>query len=170
VSPLSSRGRRGEGCAAGLELVAAVSALKTRALLQTRVGIAKGLVIVGALIGSGASQEQAIVGETLNLAARLQGIAEPNMVVSSRPRANFSAACSSYGTSAQKTWALCGGGQALMLALGELRVDDTTAATRANMVTLANAILAADRQMTLGERRCSLAMPAAPSAITKRAS
>ena len=39
------------------------------------------LVVVGDLIGSGASQEQAIVGETPNLAARLQGIAEPNSVV-----------------------------------------------------------------------------------------
>ena len=66
---------------AGLELVAAVRALKTHAPLQTRVGIATGLVVVGDLIGSGASQEQAIVGETPNLAARLQGIAEPNSVV-----------------------------------------------------------------------------------------
>jgi class 3 adenylate cyclase len=66
---------------AALELVAAVSALKTHAPLQTRVGIATGLVVVGDLIGSGASQEQAIVGETPNLAARLQGIAEPNSVV-----------------------------------------------------------------------------------------
>ena len=66
---------------AGLELVAAVSDLKTHAALQTRVGIATGLVVVGDLIGSGASQEQAIVGETPNLAARLQGIAEPNSVV-----------------------------------------------------------------------------------------
>ena len=66
---------------AGLELVAAVSGLKTHAALQTRVGIATGLVVVGDLIGSGASQEQAIVGETPNLAARLQGIAEPNSVV-----------------------------------------------------------------------------------------
>ena len=66
---------------AGLELVAAVSGLKTHAPLQTRVGIATGLVVVGDLIGSGASQEQAIVGETPNLAARLQGIAEPNIVV-----------------------------------------------------------------------------------------
>ena len=66
---------------AGLELVAAVGALKTHAPLQTRVGIATGLVVVGDLIGSGASQEQAIVGETPNLAARLQGIAEPNSVV-----------------------------------------------------------------------------------------
>jgi len=66
---------------AGLELVTAVSDLKTHAALQTRVGIATGLVVVGDLIGSGASQEQAIVGETPNLAARLQGIAEPNSVV-----------------------------------------------------------------------------------------
>ena len=44
-------------------------------------GIATGLVVVGDLIGAGASQEQAIVGETPNLAARLQGIAEPNGVV-----------------------------------------------------------------------------------------
>jgi class 3 adenylate cyclase/predicted ATPase len=66
---------------AGLALVAAVSALKTPAPLLTRVGIATGLVVVGDLIGSGASQEQAIVGETPNLAARLQGVAEPNRVV-----------------------------------------------------------------------------------------
>ena len=66
---------------AGLELVAAVGALKTHAALQTRVGIATGMVVVGDLIGSGASQEQAIVGETPNLAARLQGAAEPNGVV-----------------------------------------------------------------------------------------
>ncbi len=66
---------------AGLELVAAVSGLKTHAALQTRVGIATGPVVVGDLIGSGASQEQAIVGETPNLAARLQGVAEPDNVV-----------------------------------------------------------------------------------------
>jgi class 3 adenylate cyclase len=66
---------------AGLQLVAAVSGLKAHEPLQTRVGIATGLVVVGDLIGSGASQEQAIVGETPNLAARLQGIAEPNNVV-----------------------------------------------------------------------------------------
>ena len=66
---------------AGLDLVAAVGALKAHAPLQTRVGIATGLVVVGDLIGSGASQEQAIVGETPNLAARLQGVAEPNSIV-----------------------------------------------------------------------------------------
>jgi class 3 adenylate cyclase len=66
---------------AGLELIQAVGALKSSAPLQTRVGIATGLVVVGDLIGSGSAQEQAVVGETPNLAARLQGIAEPNIVV-----------------------------------------------------------------------------------------
>ena len=66
---------------AGLELLAAVGALMTHAPLQTRVGIATGVVVVGDVIGSGASQEQGIVGETPNLAARLQGVAEPNSVV-----------------------------------------------------------------------------------------
>jgi class 3 adenylate cyclase len=65
----------------GLELVAAVSSLKTRVPLQSRVGIATGLVVVGDLIGSGEAQERGIVGETPNLAARLQAIADPNMVV-----------------------------------------------------------------------------------------
>src|SRR5262249_43941882 len=66
---------------AGLELITAVIALKTTTSLQTRVGIATGLVVVGDLTGSGEAQERGIVGKTPNLAARLQGIAEPNTVV-----------------------------------------------------------------------------------------
>jgi class 3 adenylate cyclase len=62
---------------AGLELVAAAGGLA----LQSRVGIATGLAVVGDLLGSGASQEQAIVGETPNLAGRLQSIAKANTVV-----------------------------------------------------------------------------------------
>jgi class 3 adenylate cyclase/predicted ATPase len=66
---------------AGLEVVAAITALKSSVPLQTRIGIATGLVVVGDLIGSGEAQERGIVGETPNLAARLQGVAAPNMVV-----------------------------------------------------------------------------------------
>ena len=68
---------------AGLALVEAVPMLKTAAgaPLQVRVGIATGLVVVGDLIGSGETQERGVVGDTPNLAARLQGIAEPNTVV-----------------------------------------------------------------------------------------
>jgi class 3 adenylate cyclase len=68
---------------AGLALVAAVPKLKTTAgvPLQVRIGVATGLVVVGDLIGSGAAQEQAVVGDTPNLAARLQALAEPGAVV-----------------------------------------------------------------------------------------
>ena len=66
---------------AGLELIEAVAGLRSGAPLQARVGIATGLVVVGDLIGTGSAQEQAVVGETPNLAARLQSVAEPNTVV-----------------------------------------------------------------------------------------
>jgi class 3 adenylate cyclase/predicted ATPase len=68
---------------AGLALAEAVPKLKaaTGTPLQVRVGIATGLVVVGDLIGSGEAQERGVVGDTPNLAARLQGLAEPNMVV-----------------------------------------------------------------------------------------
>jgi len=66
---------------AGLELVSAVGNLKTHLRLQMRAGIASGLVVAGDLIGTGASQEQAIVGKTPNLAARLESLAEPDTVV-----------------------------------------------------------------------------------------
>lgn len=62
---------------AGLALIEAVPKLKTAAgvPLQVRVGIATGLVVVGDLIGAGAAQEHDVVGETPNLAARLQALA-----------------------------------------------------------------------------------------------
>jgi class 3 adenylate cyclase/predicted ATPase len=66
---------------AALELIAGVGALKIGVTLQTRVGIATGLVVVGDLLLTGEAPERAMVGETPNLAARLQGFAKPNMVV-----------------------------------------------------------------------------------------
>ena len=68
---------------AGLSLVEAVPKLKTAAgvALQVRVGIATGLVVVGDLIGAGMIRGHEVVGETPNLAARLQALAEPGTVV-----------------------------------------------------------------------------------------
>jgi class 3 adenylate cyclase len=68
---------------AGLALVESVAGLDAAAgaSLQVRVGLATGLVVVGDLIGVGAAQEQAVVGEAPNLAARLQALAEPGTVV-----------------------------------------------------------------------------------------
>jgi class 3 adenylate cyclase/tetratricopeptide (TPR) repeat protein len=72
---------------AGLAIVEAIPAIRVDAKGQAglkmavRVGIATGSVVVGDLIGEGAAQEKAVVGETPNLAARLQGIADPNEVI-----------------------------------------------------------------------------------------
>src|SRR6516225_3299971 len=67
---------------AGLGVIDAVGRLDVGSVgLQARVGIATGLVVVGDLIGEGSAQEQSVVGETPNLAARLQALAEPGTVV-----------------------------------------------------------------------------------------
>jgi class 3 adenylate cyclase/predicted ATPase len=66
---------------AALELVDAVGRVQTQPPLHIRVGIATGLVVVGDLIASGEATERGMVGETPNVAARLQGLAEPGMIV-----------------------------------------------------------------------------------------
>jgi class 3 adenylate cyclase len=68
---------------AGLAVIEAVSRLTapTGDRLAARIGIATGLVVVGDLVGEGAAQEEAVVGDTPNLAARLQERATPNSVV-----------------------------------------------------------------------------------------
>jgi len=67
---------------AGLGAIDAVGCLNIKsAKLRARVGIATGLVVVGDLTGAGPAQEQSVVGETPNLAAHLQALAEPNAVV-----------------------------------------------------------------------------------------
>ncbi len=73
---------------AGLGLAEAVSEIKLQdgetEPLKVRIGVATGPVVVGDIVGEGAAQEAAVTGETPNLAARLQELAEPNSVVISR--------------------------------------------------------------------------------------
>ena len=66
---------------AALAAVEAIRELPISERLQARIGLATGLAVVGDLIGSGAAQEQAVVGETPNLAARLQALAEPGAIL-----------------------------------------------------------------------------------------
>jgi class 3 adenylate cyclase len=66
---------------AGLALIAAVGQLQAPEPLQVRIGIGTGPVVVGDLVGAGEAQERGIVGETPNLAARLQALGEPNTIV-----------------------------------------------------------------------------------------
>ena len=66
---------------AGLAVIEKVDGLPAPERLQARIGIASGLAVVGDLIGEGAAQERGVVGETPNLAARLQALAGPNGIV-----------------------------------------------------------------------------------------
>jgi predicted ATPase/class 3 adenylate cyclase len=66
---------------AGLAVIEAVGKLAAREELRVRLGIATGVAVVGYLIGEGAAQERGVVGETPNLAARLQGLAAPSTLV-----------------------------------------------------------------------------------------
>src|SRR3984893_14329821 len=66
---------------AGLAVIEAVGRLPARPDLRVRLGIATGLAVVGDLIGEGAAQERGVVGETPNLAARLQALAQPDTLV-----------------------------------------------------------------------------------------
>jgi class 3 adenylate cyclase/predicted ATPase len=67
---------------AGLAVIeTAGSVLRDNEPLQVRVGIATGLVVVGGVVGTGAAREHEVVGETPNLAFRLQTLAEPGTLV-----------------------------------------------------------------------------------------
>ena len=66
---------------AGLAVIEAVGQLPVQEDLRVRLGIATGVAVVGDLIGEGAAQERAVVGETPNLAARLQALAAPDTLV-----------------------------------------------------------------------------------------
>src|SRR6516225_2534617 len=98
-----------QGVRAGLALVDAVANLRTDfdAALKVRIGIATGTVVVGDLIGEGAAQEEAVVGETPNLAARLQAAAEPGTVVISASTRRVTGGlfeCRDLGPVALKGW------------------------------------------------------------------
>ena len=66
---------------AGLAVIEAVGRLPAREDLRVRLGIATGITVVGDLLGEGAAQERGVVGQTPNLAARLQALAAPNTLV-----------------------------------------------------------------------------------------
>jgi class 3 adenylate cyclase len=124
---------------AGLAIVKAVSHLNTVAgppgTLSARVGIATGLVIVGDLIGSGSSLESAVVGETPNLAARLQAMAEPGTVVIADSTRNLTGGLFEYrdlgpanlkGLGSIRPWAV----------LGEKAIDSRFEALRSIQMSL----------------------------------
>src|SRR5437899_4185037 len=79
--PEAHEDEAGRAVRAGLAVIDAVGGLATPEKLDVRLGVASGLAVVGDLIGAGAAQERGVVGETPNLAARLQGLAAPGTLV-----------------------------------------------------------------------------------------
>lgn len=78
---------------AGLGVAEAIANLRRErgVALEVRAGIATGLVVVGELMGEGEARERGVIGDTPNLAARLQVLAEPGSVVVANRRADCSA-------------------------------------------------------------------------------
>lgn len=79
--PQAHEDAAGRAVHAGLGVVQAVAGLAHQERLRVRVGIATGLVVVGKVIGSDGASELSAIGDTPNLAARFQAIAEPDSVV-----------------------------------------------------------------------------------------
>ena len=91
---------------AGLAIVAVIQGLRLRPdlVLQTRIGIATGEVVVGTLIGKDEAQECAAVGETPNLAARLQSLAQPDSVVIAAATRRLVGDLFAYADLGRTTW------------------------------------------------------------------
>ena len=66
---------------AGLAVIDVIDRIAAPERLNVRLGVASGLVVVGDLIGAGAAEERGVIGEPPNLAARLQALAQPGMLV-----------------------------------------------------------------------------------------
>ncbi len=81
--PIAQEDAAERACRAGLEIIEAIAGLKTLATdaLKVRIGVATGIVVVGDLFGDGVEEVSAVAGETPNLAARLQGLAQPGQIV-----------------------------------------------------------------------------------------
>lgn len=141
---------------AGLKVIETVNRITAPdgAALAVRVGVATGVVIVGDLMMNGAAQEAAAVGETTNLAARLQGIAGPNRLVVSGdtlPLLGAAFVVESLGEQALKG---LGDGVEAFLVKGETAVESRFAARRPTALT---PIVGRDREIGNVLRRWSLA-------------
>ncbi len=141
---------------AGLAIIDSIRSTRASdgTALATRIGVATGVVIVGDLIGSGATQEAAVVGETPNLAARLQGVAEPNQIV--LPKETQRLLGNAYTLRSIGDQALKGisGSVEAFVVEGEASVESRFAARQSGTLT---PIVGRDREIELMLERWSLA-------------
>jgi class 3 adenylate cyclase/energy-coupling factor transporter ATP-binding protein EcfA2 len=137
----------------GLAVVGAISGLTSAAgpagTLNARVGIASGLVVVGDLIGTGASREAAAIGDTPNLAARLQSVAEPGTVVISESTKRLAGGLFEYKQFDTGTLKGRPPGEPAWLVLGQGSVDSRFEALHPRLLRL----VGRDEEVELLERR-----------------
>jgi class 3 adenylate cyclase len=125
---------------AGLAIVGAIGGLSSAAgpagTLSARVGIASGLVVVGDLIGAGVSREAAAIGDTPNLAARLQSAAAPGTVVISESTKRLAGGLFEYQRLNSGTLKGRPPGEPAWLVLGQSSVDSRFEALRPRQLPL----------------------------------
>jgi class 3 adenylate cyclase/predicted ATPase len=106
---------------AGLRLIEAMSAVDAGSGIrpQVRIGVATGVVVVGELIGEGSAQERLAVGETLNLAARIQAASSPDCLVVAESTRQLAGAAFAYTDLGRQDLKGVAGGARLWRVLGE---------------------------------------------------
>jgi class 3 adenylate cyclase/tetratricopeptide (TPR) repeat protein len=147
---------------AGLAVIEAVARLELPERLAVRIGVATGLVVVGELIDEGMAQERGVVGETPNLAARLQALAAPNgLVIADATRRQLGALFEVEELGAQQLAGLADPQHAWRV-VGESGVVNRFEALRSGTTPLVgreeelDLLLAAWRQAKIGEGRVVL--------------
>jgi class 3 adenylate cyclase/tetratricopeptide (TPR) repeat protein len=121
---------------AGLSIAASVARLEGGgAPLACRIGVATGLVVVGDLVGEGAAREEAVVGDTPNLAARLQGVAAPGQLVVAEATRRLLGDLFALETLPQQTLKGLEGPAAAFAVLGERALTSRFAARQGGTLT-----------------------------------
>jgi class 3 adenylate cyclase/tetratricopeptide (TPR) repeat protein len=135
---------------AGIELAERIPKLGMVAELAVRVGIATGPVVVGEMIGEGASRESSVVGETPNLAARLQSVADSNRVVISERTRQLVGARFELEALAPRLLKGIGGPVPLYVARREFRTQSRFAARTGSRLT---PLVGREEEVALLEKR-----------------
>ena len=139
---------------AGLGIVEAVPALAPAngeaEPLAVRIGIATGSVVIGDIVGEGGAQEAAVLGETPNLAARLQAIAEPNTVVIAQTTHTLASGLFDYDALGEHSLKGIERATEVWRVVGERRVESRFAAMHASALT---PLVGRDEEMEMLTRR-----------------
>jgi class 3 adenylate cyclase len=146
-----------QAISAGLGIIAAVADIampEGEGPLAVRIGIATGPVVIGDIIGEGSAQEVAVTGQTPNLAARLQALAEPNTIVVAPATHALAGGQFDYETLGPQTLKGIEGTPEVWRVIGERRVESRFAASHGPELT---PLIGREEELDLLARRWSRA-------------